>query len=132
MLEFLNETLDAATVLEFHGEEAEFGPALSSEPKIKVLARHNDVSVLERGYIMDGGAGCEALRSPAAGTCNWEYVPLSAEDQSSTTSRLVWEFYTLKASVLSRTSVFSGQQEPITETWDCSDAEMIMRYLRRS
>lgn len=56
MLEFVNSTLDAAAVLEFHGEEAKFGSMLSIEPKIRVLARHNNVSVLERGFIMDGGA----------------------------------------------------------------------------
>lgn len=131
MLEFVNGTLDAAAVLEFHGEEAKFGSMLSIEPKISVLARHNDVSVLERGFIMDGGPGCDALRQPPTGTCDWTYLPIMPEDQSSVGSRLVWEFYTLKSSVLSRTTILSGQHEPITETWDCSDAEMIDRYLRK-
>src|SRR5690606_5810029 len=55
MLEFVNDALGAAAVLECHGEEAMFGSMLSIEPKISVLARHNDISVLERGFIMDGG-----------------------------------------------------------------------------
>ncbi|WP_126156322.1 hypothetical protein [Paracoccus haematequi] len=127
MLEFLNDTLDAAAVLEFHGDEVKFSHAFPSEPKIRVLTRHNNVSVFERGLIMDGGPGCDALQDPPSGTCNWTFHPISAGDQPSISTRLVWEFYTLKSSVLSQTTISSGQQEPITETWDCSDAEMIDR-----
>lgn len=130
MLEFVNSTLDAAAVLEFHGEEAKFGSMLSIEPKIRVLARHNDVSVLERGFIMDGGPGCDAFLDPPSGTCDWTFHPILPGNQSSISTRLVWEFYTLKYSTLTQTTIFSGQHEPTTVTWHCSDAEMIDRYLR--
>lgn len=82
MLEYVNRQLDRARVLTFSGETADFGHSLPDEPAYTVVVRHNDISILARGFLLDGGEGCNALTSPPSGKCSWRVLDLKPEDQS--------------------------------------------------
>ena len=131
MLEFVNKQLSAASVLEFQGTTALWDSDFPGLPPLQVLVRHNDVSLMERGYLAAGGPGCDAWREKPFGSCDWSFRGITGSDQSSESVRLVWEFYVLKGSTLSRTKVFSGEPETKVQTYDCTDSDSIDRFMKR-
>ncbi|TCP40857.1 hypothetical protein [Rhodovulum marinum] len=131
MLDYVRRQLSAARILEFNGATADFEQSLPADP-YHVQARHNEVSIMSRGYLMDGGPQCAAhSAADPLRACNWSFREITDQDQSSDSVRLVWETAVLDGNTLKITSIVSGQVSDTVEVFDCEEADEVERHLNR-
>ena len=101
-----------------------------------MVAAVNDVVIMERGYLLDAGPGCDAfadLTGPQVyPECHtWTVKPLTAEDVSSKQIRLVWERLTFRRKSLEREFIYSGDKKPTVIDYSCEDFDTIARYAKQ-
>ncbi len=131
MLEYIERQLRTGRVLQFNGGSADFENYLPDFP-YTVHARHNDVSILSRAYLMDGGPNCDAFRSEPYGQCDWSFREPTTRDESSKGVRLVWETLVLDRNQLTLTTIYSGEAENTVEVFDCTDGADVSLLMRPS
>ena len=136
-LKAANALLDQGSMLTITGSKATFQDAWIGGPDFLVRANHNNVVLMDRGLLMEGGAGCNAWHQEygSAPNCDWKIAPLPRVDMSaevSDTAYMVWETLVLTGNDLTMIRVMSGGREISTETYACDDPQELLRYMRKS